>query len=111
MGTRITTISDLSESHDYYCHDNNFYSNKPREEFESWPDFMASYRDADVDMNLVFRWDINDGCMNIFMMQQRKGIFKPIIINRVTDEDVQSIQEYLNKHWEKLVRIWRPISE
>lgn len=116
MGTKI---SDLAIKHDYYCNGSNYYSNDARVEYRSWPAFMVDYFDADEDMNLCFRWDVSAHddekpelgyYAEIFIMGQRKGLFKPIHIERVIDEDVHSILEYLGKHWAKMQRLWCPLS-
>lgn len=108
-------IKDLAVQHDYYCSDNNYYSNAPAQKYDTFPDFYSDFKDADVDMNLVFRWDVNEFeevknnfYMEIFIIQQRKGIFKPIHISRVFDQDVALIESYLKPHKEKLLSLWKP---
>ena len=108
-------MQELAADHDYYCSTSNFFSNDASEYWDTWPEFYAEYNDADIDMNLVFRWDVirsDDGSfsMNVFFIRQRKGIFSPIIINEVTEADVETIVLFLQKHWNKLESIWHPIS-
>lgn len=125
MALRLNSmkIKELAIKHDYYCSEMNFYSNEPSGEFENFEEFLEEFADADVDMNLVFRWDVReynesgredeelfkDGYyMEIFMMLQRKGIYKPIFIKEVSDKDASNIKKYLKKHHEKLMSLWKP---
>lgn len=108
-------IADIAIDHDYYSSGSNYYSNEARVAFSHWPAFIDEFGDADEDMNLCYRWDVyrddhDRFYMEISMMRQRKGIYTPIHIGSVTDEDVPSIIEYLGRHWAKLQRLWCPIS-
>jgi len=107
-------ISDLAVNHDYYCSESNYYSNEAKQGYSKWPEFYNEYFDCDIDMNLIFRWDIKkhdsgEYHMEMFMIQQRKGIFVPIEIKSVNDNDCDSILELLHKHLDKLKKIWMPI--
>lgn len=106
-------LKDLAIDHDYYCSDNNYYSNDASMDFEDFDEFMMEFENADVDMNLVFRWDIHEEQDNyrleIFMIQQRKGIFKPINVKTITEDDVPRLIEYLKPHLKKLKSLWRPL--
>lgn len=102
-------------NHDYYCHTNNYYSNDPFSEWGTWKEFYDNWIDVDVDMNLIFRWDIRayeeietKYYMEIFIIQQRKGIFCPQLINNVTPNDFDSIVELLSKHYCKIRNLWNP---
>lgn len=113
--TKIT-LKDLAVDHDYYCSDNNYYSNEASGKYDTFPEFYSDFKDADTDMNLVFRWDIKEFeevkgkyYMEVFMMLQRKGIFRPIHISRVFEDDVDIILQYLKPHKEKLESIWKPL--
>ena len=113
-------LKDLAVDHDYYASDSNYYSNDASMKYNTWPEFNDEFHDADVDMNLCYRWDIHEyeediaGAkayyMEIFMIHQRKGIYRPIHISRVFDKDAPSIIEYMEKHWDKIKRLWSPIS-
>ena len=108
-------IKDLAIDHDYYCSESNYYSNDPGDTWDSWPEFYDEYIDGDIDMNLIFRWDIHKHeksdryWMEVFIIHQRKGIFAAHKISIVIDEDVESILELLQKHINKLKKIWMPI--
>lgn len=120
---KITKIAQLAINHDYYCSDSNYYSNDPYEKFETFADYFEEFKDSDVDMNLVFRFDIAknekdderddvekwDFYMHIFRIAQRKWIFACSFIKKVTDEDVENILKYLEPHKEKLESIWKPL--
>lgn len=109
------TLKDLAVEHDYYCHDSNYYSNDAGGEWNTWSDFYKEYNDADIDMNLIFRYDVakvdetDKYCMGVYMIHQRKGIFAPHLIKLVEEKDVPSIIELLSKHREKLNSIWKPL--
>ncbi|MCT8340521.1 hypothetical protein MG296_10685 [Flavobacteriaceae bacterium TK19130] len=108
------TLKDLAIDHDYYCSESNYYSNEAAMRYETFADFYEEFHDADVDMNLVFRWDLHEReeskrhYLEIFMMQQRKGIFKPIHIALFDESDVELLAKYLKPHIEKLKAIWKP---
>jgi hypothetical protein len=48
--------------------------------------------------------------MEVFIIHQRKGIYRPVYISYVDERDFDTIKELLSKHWEKLQSIWNPIS-
>ena len=108
------TLKDLAIKHDYYCSDNNYYSNEAALRYETFADFYEEFNDADVDMNLVFRWDLHQReeskrhYMEIFMMNQRKGIFRPIYIALFDDADIELFAKYIQPHVDKLKQIWKP---
>lgn len=111
----ITTIKQLAVDHRYYCSDHCWNSNYDTTEYETFSDFLGEFRDADIDYNLCFRWDIysedsvtGEYKMLVCIMQQRKGKYTPIIINKVTDDDVPNIIEWLTPHREYLKSIWEP---
>ena len=108
-------ISDLCVDHPYYCSDSNYYSNEANSTWNNWEEFYSSMGHSDVDMNLCFRWDMgkneDDGTynMSIFIMQQRKGKFCPHYIKLVTDDDCEQIMEYLDRHLERMIKLWEPM--
>lgn len=109
-------LKDLAIDHPYYCSDNNYYSRDPETEWETMSDFLDEFEDADVDMNLVFRWDIyapdedeKEYRGEIFIMHQRKGIFAPHRINIVRESEVERLVVFLKKHLNRLNEIWFPL--
>lgn len=115
-------LKDLAIEHPYYCSESNYYSNEAATKYNSMSDFIDDFKDADIDMNLVFRWDVHqnrdydtDELINgyyaeVFMMHQRKGIFHPIYISEITEEEVQPFIEYLKPHLECLMKLWQPLT-
>jgi len=109
------TLKDLSLEHSYYASRSNFYSNEAQMNFRDWEGFYEEFSDADVDMNLVFRWDVffenEDGySMQIIIIAQRKGIYMPIIIESLKEENVPQIVSYLKPHFERLQDNWNPLT-
>lgn len=124
----IQELYEASKNHPYYCCDNNYYSNKANLDYPDFPSFMAEFKEADVDMNLCFRWDLFKDCdddeceaesddviekdkqyyLEIFIIKQRKGIFTPIHIDKFEEKDIPALIEYLEPHISKLKEIWRP---
>ena len=112
-----------STEHPYYANESNYYTNDYPTEWETVDDFLDEFENADVDMNLVFRFDINkktddDGEIIkgqfdawIYIIYQRKGIYAPNHINTITDSDMPRLNEYLRKHWTRMNDNWSPISE
>ena len=102
------TFDDLLVKHDYYCSDNNYYSQDAQSYFDTFSDFYEVMGETDVDRNLCFRFDIHERdnltyYAEIFIMQQRNGRFWPVFINSVTEEDTELIIKYLTPHWEKWI--------
>lgn len=116
----METLKELSVEHPYYASDSNYYSNEASSEFETMTDFLAEYKDADVDMNLVYRWDIKPRdeentetgryYAEVFIIGQRKGLYKPNYIKHVNEEEAKQFLEYLKPHWERLTEMWKPVS-
>ena len=108
------TLEDLAVEHDYYCSDNNYYSSDAGLQYPTFADFYEEFKDADVDMNLVFRWDLRKSgdhegyYLEIFQMQQRRGKFVPIYIELFEEKDIPQFVAYLQPHIEKLKNIWKP---
>lgn len=46
----------LLVEHPYYCNDNNYFSNEPRQEYSTFSDFYEDWHDVDTDYNLIFRF-------------------------------------------------------
>lgn len=112
-------LKDLAVEHDYYCSDSNYYSNEASVSYPDWESFYKEFKDSDIDMNLIFRWDLKQKErfaedsyeMQLFMIKQRKGIFSPIVIHFVYEKDVNEVVDFLSKHKNKLNSIWNPIPE
>lgn len=103
----------ISEDHPYYCATSNFYSNDATGHHATMTDFLDEFEDADVDMNYVFRWDIDfhDGSYSaeVHMIAQRKGIFMPQIIERIEEHEVERFLDYLKRHKDVGDLLWSGI--
>ncbi|AGN30238.1 hypothetical protein VPFG_00239 [Vibrio phage nt-1] len=114
-------LEELAVVHPYYCSDSNYYSNDAGCSFETATDFLEEFNDADIDMNLVFRWDVKPHLdaeteevtdkfyADVFMIHQRKGIFAPYHIESITEDEASSFAEYLRRHKEALTKLWEPL--
>lgn len=119
------TEKHLWESnHSYYCTESNYYSNESHTtEFKSFKDFLDEWGDADMDYNLLFRWDwkidedisknedenYRSSTLKIYFMMQKKGYINSCFI-QVCKNDEKQIKEYLKKSWDHLKELWNPIS-
>ena len=114
-------LKDMAIDHSYYCSDNNYYSNEPAQSFLTATDFLDGFEDADIDMNLVFRFDIHQDrggddnfvdsySAEVFIIMQRKGIFKPCYIKSITESELDRFVSYLQKHKNHLNEIWEPLT-
>jgi hypothetical protein len=113
--------------HSYYCNEGNYYANESVETYyKSFSDFLAEWGDADMDYNLLFRWDWDEGNedgddsfngdhnyrngkLSMFWMGQRKGkyIYSTIEVCR-NDED--AVIEFLKPRLQHLMSLWEPLS-
>lgn len=123
---------ELKETkHSYYCHRANYYvgnlngENYGRSEYDTWADFKDAWffgeNKIDHDYNHCFRFDIekkfdeNDEptgefSLYLFMILQRKGIFRPVVIRTITQDDMPEIEEYLKSCWRYLRMQWSEFS-
>jgi len=112
---KITTIDQLAIEHDYYCILHNRNSNDAYHEYDTWHEFYLEWGDMDLDMNLLFRWDIKPKkeaqhyTMEIFIVLQRRGIFIPILIKDIQEKDLTQILDFLIPCAKKLQNIWKPL--
>ena len=111
---KIKTLSDLFIKHPYYCTDQNYYAPNEFISFSDWNDFYSQFGGADQDQNLVFRWDLKkkdsgEFFLEVFFILQRKGIFLPVRIDCIKEENINEIASYLMLCWENLADIWHPI--
>jgi hypothetical protein len=115
------TLAQLAVNHPYYASDSNYYKDGVAEHYDTFLGFLSDFGRMDVDLNFCYRWDISkwddDGQetdeykMQITLILQRKGIYKPCLINSVTEEDVPAILAYLTPHWERMKQLWMPLSQ
>lgn len=109
------TLKELSVEHPYYASDSNYFSNDASTEWTTFSDFYEEYKDADVDMNLIYRWDIAQReeskryYAKIFIIGQRKGIYAPHYISYIDETDVPNFIELVSKHKKVLLELWQPL--
>jgi len=111
------TLKDLAVKHPYYASDSNYYANEAGLSYPSMSDFLADFAYADIDMNLIYRWDVHFSSANgnetywaqVFIIQQRNGIYTPVIIHLFEEKDVPDFVSLVSKHKEKLLELWKPI--
>lgn len=111
--------------HPYYMNEGNYYANGCHEEFDSFEDFLASWADADIDMNRVHRWDWREGdywgiftpegdpdirgeLMVFFVLQRKARLMSCSVPVRRSDEP--AVKEYLRPHFERELAIWSPFT-
>jgi len=107
---------DLAVNHPYSCSDTNFYSHQPEATWDNMSEFLDEYEDADIDKDLIFRWDVHapdekgeQYRAEVFIIRQRKGIFAPHLINSMQESDVDRFVALLKKHKARLNEIWQPL--
>lgn len=114
--------------HPYYCNEGNYYArggDHPHQHYKCFADFARAEGDADLDMNLVFRWDWYEGGMggspftgdenyrngqlSVFIMGQRKGLYRWAIVE-VCRADEADVRAYLEPRWRRLQELWSPFA-
>lgn len=131
MECRITFPEPLLElkntEHSYYCSESNYYvngyNNFGRCDYDSWQDFRVDWLDQDRldlddDYNHLFRFDICEDeekpgnfRLLLFFVLQRKGIYLPVVIHKITKDDLPEIEVFLNGRWEYMKSQWSEFSE
>ncbi|MEL4181205.1 hypothetical protein [Roseateles sp. PN1] len=119
--------------HPYYCAEGGYFHtqahHKTINEYKSWSDFLASMADADLDMNLLFRWDWSEvnydiegeelpafngdvnyrnGRLSLFFMHQRNGFHSTGIVE-VCRADEPAVIAYLQTRLNYLLKLWAPL--
>ena len=128
---------ELKETnHAYYCSENNFYvgnrngENFGRCDYDSWEDFKAEWLGLgedklalDDDYNHVFRFDIlekrdreTDKPLGnfelwLFFILQRKGIYRPVWIKEIAENDMHEVTSFLEERWQYLKKQWNEVSK
>lgn len=113
--------------HSYYCSDSNYYvngfQNFGRYEYADWHDFKVDWigndaMELDDDYNHLFRFDIIESEdkpgefeLHLFFILQRKGIFRPVVIHRITKEDMPEIEAFLSQRWQYMKSQWYEFSK
>lgn len=112
--------------HPYYCNLGNYFNNDCGEKYKSWDDFEECVKYEDIDLNLIFRWDWNEGkdfdleefngdiynkcgILYLFYISQRKGIYRWVEIEVCRDDEV-NVKKFLEQRWNHMKKLWCPIS-
>lgn len=118
-------LKHVAVKHAYYCSTNNYFDNDCTYKYETFQDFLLQMGEADLDYNLLFRWDVKEHCPDdycaddevpegfyaeLFFMQQRKGRFISCIIDKLQEEDVAGFIEYLKPRHQYMKDLWEPLS-
>ncbi len=102
--------------HPYYCSGDG-------EDFQSWQDFIDEWDDADMDMNLLFRFDFLDKedyldtwdfapdekLLRLCYIHQRKGYTSAQTI-KVQESDEPIIRAWLQTRFDYLKTLWTPLA-
>ena len=100
-------------THSYYCTGNNFFASPDDkycvQHYLSWEAFCAKNKTQDKNFNLVFRWDWDEetDILMLFVMEQRKGLYRSVEI-QVTKDDEESVKAWLLPRWEYMKKLWEP---
>lgn len=106
--------------HPYYCEESNYFrSNNLKQIYKSFKEFIERMNDADLDMNLLFRWDWHEenscedsnyrnGELSLFFMAQRKGHHFCRVVS-VCRNDESDVVEYLKVRKLHLNKLWEGI--
>ncbi len=114
--TEVLTLKDLAVDHPYYASESNWDCNDMNQYFSTMTAFLNEFEDADIDMNLIYRWDVyheeDEGTYRamVIIVQQRKGRYMPCTIDSITEDEVERFVELLKKHYAYLISLWNPIT-
>lgn len=112
--------------HPYYCQRGNYFANDCHVSFDTWDSFVYVEGDADLDMNLVYRWDwkraadddervrdtpssAREDRLLLFYMGQRKARCRSVEI-AVCRDDEPAVREWLAVRWAHLQKLWTPFT-
>ena len=96
--------------HPYYCADQSYYKGDDnRAEYGSWQAWKEEENDqSDPDMNLLFRFDWEEGTLKLYYMAQRKGYFRVEHI-KVSRDDEPEVRAWLKERFAYLLKLWEPL--
>lgn len=109
--------------HSYYCEEGG---ESTTYRYRCLAEFMAKMEDADMDYNLLIRWDWREGAgwdlgeyngddnyrhakLHLYFMHQRHGVKSTSIID-VCRADEPAIIEYLRPRIVHLMALWQPLT-
>lgn len=109
--------------HSYYCNEGNYFATESVESsYKSFSDFIESWGVADMDYNLLFRWDwiededakfngdlnYRNGTLKLFWMGQRKGLYMYSTVS-VCRNDEPAVVAFLKPRLMHLLSLWEPL--
>ena len=122
-----TDVHLWEADHDYYCNRGNYYApgnDQPQCHYKSWADFISAEGDADMDFNLLFRWDwyeggfggseftgddnYRNGELQLCWIGQRKGLYRWATIE-VCRADEPVVREWLQPRLNHFAALWLPL--
>lgn len=109
--------------HPYYAAEGNYYSGGDRNyhTYDSWDAFLSEWDDADLDMNLIYRWDwdvpdpedyvgeeLPEETLNLYYMGQRKALAWSVHVEVSRDQEPE-IRDWLKVRAQRMREIWEPL--
>lgn len=114
--------------HPYYCNEDHYFGtgscsySDMHPSHHSWDEFVSGMGKANMDLNLLFRWDweepedrpadrddnYRDGELQLTYFYQRKGFHIRHTV-QVCRSDEPAVIDFLRQHAQHLVRLWEPI--
>lgn len=114
--------------HPYYCNEDHHFGTGSASyadmhpKHRSWDEFMSNMGDADMDYNLLFRWDweepeerpeerddnYRDGTLKLTYFAQRKGFHIQHEIE-VCRADEPLVVAFLQEHLQHMMKLWAPL--
>lgn len=124
MELKPTNHSYLSSNSNYYVNANENFG---RSEYDTWQQFKAHWLEEELeidhDYNHLFRFDIKPQIdeeteeespdalsLHLYYVLQRKGIYRPVLIRSISEEDMPEIEKYLMECWAYLQGQWTEFS-
>jgi len=116
-------LEDLAANHSYFCSLQNAFNSQIALSYEKWESFFEEWGTHDLDLALLFRWDIKERTdeveelkygkyyMELFLLKQNKGVFLPIYIRSVKEDNVNEISDYLDSRFIHIQELWKPIGK
>lgn len=117
--------------HNGECSDTNWYvdgnRNYGRRDFENWQAFKDEYSHDGcflyaMNQHVCFRYDIEEERdeesdeptgfydLRLYMMEQAKGKFVPVLVKHIQEEDMREINAYLSLAWRYMRGQWSEFS-
>lgn len=113
--------------HPYYAQEGNYFDNGCHERYARWEDFFEEEGDANINMNLVYRFDwkiltaddVDEGAnfdfdqLCLYFVEQRRARLRSVEI-RIERKDRERVEplvlKYLRPRLQRLLEIWSPLS-